>query len=178
MSNQPKTLVIVVHPDLKQSRINRRLAAELESTEGVTLHRLHDAYPDEKINVEAERRLLEAHERIVLQFPFYWYSAPYLLKKWMDQVMVSGWAYGPGGDKLQGKELRLAISTGGALEAYQAGGFHQYSYSELLKPFQGLANRVKMVYKPAFIISGIREVSDEQLDQYAAKYADFVTQER
>ncbi|GAL26611.1 NAD(P)H oxidoreductase YRKL [Vibrio variabilis] len=40
---------------------------------------------------------------IVLQFPFYWYSMPALLKKWMDDVFSFNFAYGPEGDKLKVK---------------------------------------------------------------------------
>ncbi|WP_219835610.1 NAD(P)H-dependent oxidoreductase [Paenibacillus sp. R14(2021)] len=171
-----KTLVIVIHPNLEKSRINKRLAEELSEAENVTVHRLHEAYPDEVIDVEHERRLVEVHDRVVLQFPFYWYSSPYLLKKWLDLVLQMGWAYGPGGDKMEGKELAIAISTGGAADAYQAGGFHHYSISELLRPFQATANRVKMIFKAPFVVNGIREVSDEELETKAAQYAAFVVQ--
>ncbi|GGA29020.1 NAD(P)H-dependent oxidoreductase [Paenibacillus physcomitrellae] len=171
-----KTLVIVVHPNLLESRINKRLTEELLKRENATIHQLYEVYPDEQIDAEKERQLLEQYDRIVFQFPFYWYSAPYLLKKWLDSVWVGGWAYGPGGNKLEGKELRLAISTGGVRDAYQAGGFHQYSYSELLKPFQAAANRVKMSYMPPFVISGVRNVTDEQLEKLADEYAAFVTE--
>ncbi|MNN76137.1 General stress protein 14 [compost metagenome] len=57
---------------------------------------------------------------------------------------------------------------------YQAGGFHNYSYSELLRPFQQTANLTGMIYRRPFVVSGIREVSDEQLEQYAADYALYV----
>ncbi|MDF2684641.1 MAG: ral stress protein [Brevibacillus sp.] len=85
MTNQTKkTLVIVTHPTLNSSRINKRLTEELLIHEEVTVHLLYEAYPDEQIDVEKERQLLENHDRIVLQFPFYWYGAPYLLKKWLE----------------------------------------------------------------------------------------------
>lgn len=168
------TLVIVAHPDLGKSRINKRLASELERIGNVTVHRLYESYPDEKIDVAREQALLLAHERIVLQFPFFWYSSPALLKKWMDEVFELGWAHGKGGDKLNGKELLIAISSGGAHSMYQAGGFHNYSYSELLRPFQQTANLTGMIYRRPFVVSGIREVSDEQLEQYAADYALYV----
>nr|WP_326961761.1 MULTISPECIES: NAD(P)H-dependent oxidoreductase [unclassified Arthrobacter] len=35
-----------------------------------------------------------------------------MLKEWMDQVLTYGFAYGAGGDALQGKRLHLVISTG------------------------------------------------------------------
>ncbi|MBJ9987518.1 NAD(P)H-dependent oxidoreductase [Paenibacillus sp. S28] len=177
-SSRTATLVIVAHPDLEHSRINRRLAEELERRGNVTVHRLYEAYPDEKIDIATEQALLMAHDRVVLQFPFFWYSSPSLLKKWMDEVFEFGWAHGPGGVKLNGKELIIAISSGGSPSMYQAGGFHNYSYSELLRPFQQTANLTGMVYRSPFVIGRIREVSDEQLEKYAAEYADYVEGEK
>jgi glutathione-regulated potassium-efflux system ancillary protein KefG len=110
MTTTSKILVIVAHPNLNESRINKRLAAELDQRENVTVHRLYEAYPDEVIDVERERQLMEAHDRIVLQ---------------------RGWAYGTGGDKLQGKDLLLAISTGGRQDDYQPGGNHLYTHNDL-----------------------------------------------
>lgn len=173
-SGSAATLVIVAHPDLESSRINKRLAAELERRGNVTVHRLYETYPDEKIDAAREQALLTAHDRVVLQFPFFWYSSPSLLKKWLDVVFELGFAHGKGGDKLNGKELLIAISSGGAQSMFQAGGFHNYSYSELLRPFQQTANLTGMIYRQAFVVSGIREVSDEQLEKYAADYADYV----
>lgn len=92
----------------------------------------------------------------------------------MDEVLELGFAHGRGGDKLNGKELLIAISSGGAESMYQAGGFHNYSYSELLRPFQQTANLAGMIYLPPFAVGGIREVTDEQLEKYAADYADYV----
>ncbi|WP_229521936.1 NAD(P)H-dependent oxidoreductase [Paenibacillus monticola] len=180
MSNQSTptgsatTLVIVVHPELEKSRINKRLTAELERRGKVTVHRLYETYPDEKIDVAREQALLSAHDRVVLQFPLFWYSSPSLLKKWIDEVFELGYAHGKGGDKLKGKELLIALSSGGAQSMYQAGGFHNYSYSELLRPFQQTANLVGMIYQPPFIVSQIREVTDEQLEKYATDYAVYV----
>ncbi|MDQ0495134.1 NAD(P)H-dependent oxidoreductase [Paenibacillus brasilensis] len=173
-SGSAKTLVIVAHPDLEASRINKRLTVELERRGNVTVHRLYETYPDEKIDVAHEQALLMTHDRIVLQFPLFWYNSPALLKKWLDEVFELGFAHGKGGDKLKGKELLIAISTGGAQSMYQAGGLHNYSYSELLRPFQQTANYTGMIYRPHFVVSGIREVSDEQLEKYATDYANYV----
>ena len=99
-----KTLVIVVHPTLSTSTINK---AWSEAACGhATLHFLYDAYPNgASFDIAAEQALIEAHDRIVFQFPLYWHAAPYLLKKWLDEVITYGWAYGEGGDKMEGKEL-------------------------------------------------------------------------
>jgi len=106
----------------------------------VTIHDLYERYPDERIDVKREQDLLLAHDRIVFQFPFYWYSTPPLLKKWMDEVFTYGWAYGPGGNALHDKELVLAISIGGPEHSYRAGDYNHYTMSELTRPLQATAN--------------------------------------
>ena len=115
-----KTLVIVVHPTLSTSTINK---AWSEAACGhATLHFLYDAYPNgASFDIAAEQALIEAHDRIVFQFPLYWYAAPYLLKKWLDEVITYGWAYGEGGDKMEGKELAVAVSCGGKKEEFLTG---------------------------------------------------------
>ena len=91
-----KTLVLVFHPHLEKSQVNRKLMDAANETGDVTVVDEYAAYPDFKINVEHEQELIETHDRIVLQFPFYWYSSPALLKQWEDDVIKAGWAYGGG----------------------------------------------------------------------------------
>ncbi|MBM7651144.1 NAD(P)H-dependent oxidoreductase [Neobacillus cucumis] len=165
-----KTLVLVFHPDITNSRINRRLAEEMEKQSNVTVHRVYEAYPNEQIDVAAEQRLLEQHDRMVLQFPFYWYSTPALLKKWEDEVLTYGWAYGSNGDKLHNKELLIAVSTAGTEEYYTPTGRHKYTVPELLRPLQATSNLIGTRYLSPFIVYGVWEMSNEQLEQSAKDY--------
>lgn len=89
------TLIIVAHPDLEHSVINK---AWMEALTGhATIHSLCDAYPTgTPIDVAHERALVERHDRVILQFPLYWYSAPAILKQWTDEVFGEGWAFGKG----------------------------------------------------------------------------------
>ncbi|WP_226658958.1 NAD(P)H-dependent oxidoreductase [Guptibacillus hwajinpoensis] len=168
-----KTLVILAHPNLSQSKINRTLITRLEQTD-VTIHKLYDVYPDGKIDVEHEQALLSSHDRIVFQFPFYWYSSPALLKEWQDNVLTYGWAYGSEGTALHGKELLLAISTGGPEAAYQAGGFNHYSMSELVKPFHATANLTGMRFLPIFTVQGASRLSEDELRDKAEAYVQHI----
>ncbi|WP_373811713.1 NAD(P)H-dependent oxidoreductase, partial [Porphyromonas loveana] len=68
-----KTLVIVVHPDLDHSVINKAWTKAVEGA--ATIHNLYGQYPDGRIDVAHEQALLEAHDRIIFQFPLYWYAA-------------------------------------------------------------------------------------------------------
>lgn len=172
-----KTLVIVAHPNLDQSRINKCWVQELEKHDQITVHKLYDEYPNFAIDVEREQELLLEHDRIVLQFPLYWYSSPALLKKWQDEVLTYGFAYGSQGTKLHGKQLGLAISIGGPQDSYQAGGFNHYTISELTKPFQATSNFAGTKFLPTFTLYGANQVSDEDLEQSAKDYAAYVLKE-
>ena len=89
-----KTLVLVFHPDMSASRANRPLAAKAETLgNDVTVRYMYDIYPDQKVDVAAEQAALEAADRVVLQFPMYWYSTPAQLKQRLDDVLLYGWAY-------------------------------------------------------------------------------------
>jgi len=169
-----KTLVIVAHPDLAKSRHNRALTDAVAALPETTVHDLYATYPDEAIDAAAEQELLLSHERIVLQFPFYWYSTPSLLKKWQDQVLSFGWAYGPGGNRLNGKELMVATTTGGPEHAYVAGGYNRYTMSELLRPLQAMANLVGAKYLIPFVAHGNRCKAPEELAAMAQAYATHV----
>jgi len=63
--------------------------------------------PDFNIDGATEQAALLGADRIVLQYPMYWLSCPPLLKKWLDDVLTFGWAYGSTGTALHGKELLL-----------------------------------------------------------------------
>ena len=49
------------------------------------------------ISIAQRSNELEQAEHVVLLFPVYWYSAPSLLKEWIDVVLEHGWAFGTGG---------------------------------------------------------------------------------
>ena len=108
----------------------------IDGLDGVTFHDLYRAYPGFTIDVAREQALLRDHDVIVFQHPFYWYSAPAILKEWQDLVLENGWAYGPGGTQLAGKALLSAISTGGSTEAYHHEGRNRFEVIELLAPLQ------------------------------------------
>ncbi len=141
-----KILNLVFHPNLKNSRNSSTWKAQLENSGKITTSRdLYSEYPDFNINVEKEQTLLKQHDRIVLQFPFYWYSMPPLLKKWLDDVLTYNFAYGPEGDLLKGKDMQLIVSVGGREKFYS--GFDIFtSVPDLLRPFQLTANLTQMNY--------------------------------
>lgn len=141
-----KTLVIITHPDLKNSVINRRWKEEVEKNARIGIRCICDLYPDGVIDVETEHKLLEQYDRIVFQYPLYWYSAPFMLKKYMDDVFTDGWAYGTGGDKMEGKEIGAAVSCGSAESAFVEGGAQCHSLAYYLGVFDGIAAFLRAKY--------------------------------
>lgn len=141
-----KIMNLVFHPDLKQSKVNRIWKLQLEASGKVDTSRdMYATYPDFAIDVAHEQRLLLEHDRIVLQFPCYWYSCPPLLKKWLDDVLTHQFAYGSQGDKLKGKDLQLIVSVGGQAKYYSGFDIYATMY-DLLRPFQLTANLCQMNY--------------------------------
>ncbi|ASB87257.1 NAD(P)H-dependent oxidoreductase [Bacillus sonorensis] len=169
-----KVLVLAVHPNMEQSVVNKTFVEELKGEPDITVRELYQEYPDEVIDVEKEQRLLEEHDRIVFQFPLYWYSSPPLLKKWLDHVLLYGWAYGTNGTALRGKEFMVAVSAGAPEEAYQAGGSNHYSISELLRPFQATSNFVGATYLPPHVFYGAGSIGESALAESAKTYREHI----
>lgn len=147
-----KVLVVVIHPDLKNSVINKRWINELEQyPDQYHVHDLYQQYPNGIIDVAAEQQLIEQYNKIVFQFPLYWFSSPPLFKTWQDEVLTYGWAYGSkSGFKMAGKKIALAISVGVAENIYSAAEKYKYTLEELTRPFELTFEYVKAEYRPLF----------------------------
>lgn len=165
-----RIVVIFAHPALHKSRINKHLVEEVKSIEGITFHDLFATYPDYHIDVKKEQELLLQHKIIVWQHPFYWYSAPALLKEWIDLVLEHGWAYGRNGVMLKGKKVISAITAGGGEQAYTEGGYNGFTINQYLLPFRQTAKLCKMVYLPPFMVHGTHLLTDRDIEEYASKY--------
>lgn len=165
-----RILILFAHPRFENSKINRALTLAIPKTSLVTFHDLYDLYPNFNIDIEKEKKLLSEHEIISWHHPFYWYSCPPLLKQWIDMVLDFGWAYGPGGNALQGKVIFNTITTGGTEEAYQEKGRNRFTIKQLLAPFDQTAYLCKMNYIPPFAIQGTHRLSPEGLEKKINEY--------
>ncbi|PKE28590.1 NAD(P)H oxidoreductase [Rahnella sp. AA] len=172
-----KTLIVVIHPNLNESVINKRWTRELtQYPELYTVHNLYKTYPDGIIDVQKEQQLIELHDSIVLQFPLYWFNCPPLLKKWLDEVFTYGWAYGStSGHKLKNRKFALAVSAGIKEADFVSGGRYQHSLKEILLPFEMTAKYVEANYLPFYAFYDAEsEVSQAQLDHSAKGYIDYL----
>ncbi|MFC6464194.1 NAD(P)H-dependent oxidoreductase [Marinilactibacillus sp. GCM10026970] len=173
-----KTLVIISHPELDESSSQQFLVQSFPESENVTLHHLEKTYPDGKIDKQREQALLKEHDRILFQFPFYWYSSPPLLKHWQDEVLEEHFAFGHRGYQLKGKEFGLVLVIGVGEKEYQTGGQEGFSISELTKPYQAVARKTGMNYlKPLEIFQFPYMTEDEKM-KLLIRYQQWLTIDR
>lgn len=167
----PNVLVIFAHPAQQHSRANRLLADVARQLDGITFVDLYARYPRFKIDVDAEQQALSAHDVIVLQFPIYWYSTPSIIKEWQDLVLEFGWAYGPGGNALQGKMMVPVVTLGGAEEAYRETGRNRFDLRTLLSPLEATASLCGMEFIPPVALFGAHQaVRDGRVQNHAENY--------
>jgi glutathione-regulated potassium-efflux system ancillary protein KefG len=169
-----KILVLFAHPKISESIVQKEMLSRIQNIENVTIHDLYAAYPDFMIDVDFEQALLLQHDIIIFQHPFYWYSAPSIIKEWLDLVLEHDWAYGAKGTKLHGKFMMQAISTGGPQNFYSATGKNRFEIDELLAPFDQTAYLCGMAWLEPFAIYAGRRIPRQELSQQVEKYRDLV----
>ncbi len=167
-------LVLVAHPQLEHSRVNRTLmrrAAASALADRVRVRDLYALYPDYLIEVAAEQRALAAARLVVWLQPLHWYGMTPLLKLGVDEVFAFGWAYGPGGRALAGKDLWLVASTGGSAASYAPHGTNRHFFDAFLPPYEQTAALVGMRFLPPLVLHGAHRASQAELDAHADVFA-------
>ena len=166
-----KIQVLLAHPALERSCVNRIMADAIRGEEAIELIDLYQRYPDGMIDVAREQARLKAMDLLVLQHPFYWYSAPALLKEWMDLVLAYGFAYGDGADALSGKFVMSAITAGAPEAAYCESGYNQQSVTTLLTPFEQTFHYCEMRWlRPVLKFGAISGISEDEASIHANAY--------
>jgi glutathione-regulated potassium-efflux system ancillary protein KefF len=157
----PRILILLAHPQPAHSRINADLAQAAREA-GHAVRDLYALYPDYVINVAAEQAALADANLVVWLHPVHWYGMPPLMKLWLDEVFAFGWAYGPGGLALEGKDLWLVTSTGGPETSYAPSGYNRHFFDAFLPPYEQTAALVGMRFLPPLVMHGAhRALADE-----------------
>lgn len=165
-------LVLVAHPDLAGSRANRALmGSALAAGARVQVRDLYALYPDYLVDVAAERRALAGVRLVVWQHPIHWYHMPPLMKLWVDEVLGFGWAYGPGGQALRGKDLWLVASTGGPEDSYRPDSYNRYFFDAFLPPYEQTAALCGMRFLPPLVLHGAQRAGGAEIAAHTEAYA-------
>lgn len=169
-SSQPGIVVYCAHLAIENSVINRAMRDAVIDLANVDFRDLYELYPDFFIDTTSEQAVLRNADLIVFQHPIYWYAAPAMLKHFQDTVLLQGFAYGPGGTALQGKDFLLAVSTGAPAEEYGPGGIHHYPFEELIRPVEQTARFCGMRFMPPLVLHGGHSLPGEVVTAHAKRY--------
>lgn len=163
-----KTLIIMSHPDVAQSSSQQFLLAAIKGEEQIQIRHLESILAEQDNNhfdKRIERACLQEADRIILQFPFYWYQCPSVMKQWMDEVLTLNLS-----QKNKEKELGIVVIVGAKKERYTAGGSVGFGIEELLRPYQALANQLGWEYQTPFVIYQFQYLPETQKQQLLVDY--------
>lgn len=164
-----RILVVSGHQDFNQSVCNALILQELETHFGdsISVRRLSDLYPDYKVDVKAEQEALVQADIVLLQYPTFWFNTPAIIKKWLDDVWLYGFAYGEGGDKLHGKKLLVSTTTGSVEGTYN--GQIVATIDDLVKPVKHSAVYSGFDWQGVYPLYGALYVQGVHDDAYLAQ---------
>jgi len=169
-NNPPHIQLLFVHPFPHRSNVNRALLGGVQDIPGVDVCDLYERYPDFYIDVEIEQQALRKADLLVVQHPFYWYSAPAMFKQWQDMVLEYGFAFGAGGDAMQGKDFMSVITVGQSKASYRPDGHNRHLMSEILTPYECMANHCGMNYLDPMVVDNSHKLSDAELSKLIGVY--------
>lgn len=164
-----KTLIVLAHPEYEDSNTQQFLIASTKNLEDVSIRYLDE----EKIDKRKEKELLKEADRIIFQFPMYWYSAPFLLKRWLDEVFDDSLI----ANGLKNRELGLVVTMGLSQEDFAAGRSEKFTLSEIFRPFEALANKCQMTYLPIFPVALFPYLSEVNKKKILIDYQMYLTKQ-
>ncbi|MDE5784941.1 MAG: NAD(P)H-dependent oxidoreductase [Duncaniella sp.] len=160
-----KTLVISGHPDYKNSKANKAILNEFQRlVPEAEIVRLDELYPDFDIDVAAEQKRLSEADTVVFEFPFWWYSAPSLMRRYFELVLSHGFAYGSAGTALHGKKLIMSFTAGAKAEAYTPDGAQHYTMDDFTPQLRALANLCGFDYRGEVVSYGMMLLDPTDLE--------------
>lgn len=149
-------LIISGHTDLSTSVANKAILETLEARlPEAEIVKLDSLYPDYKIDVAAEQARLVKADVVVLQFPLFWYSAPSILERWMEETFKHGFSHGSTGDKLKGKRLIVSVTAGAPAEMYGEGAPMGHSIDTYMYFIQAACRLTQMEYAGCVFTGGV-----------------------
>ena len=146
-----KVVILLAHPNIKESQANKALMAAVTDIEGVAIFNLYELPQELAFNVDEWSKIISEAAAIIYQFPFHWMAAPSLLKKWQDEVFT----FLSKTPAVAGKPLTVVTTTGSEFDAYRSGGRNCFTTDELLRPYQGSAIHSGMAWQTPIVVYGM-----------------------
>ena len=146
-----KVVILLAHPNIKESQANKALVDAVSDMEGVAVFNLYELSQEIVFNIDEWSKIISDASAVIYQFPFYWMSAPSLLKKWQDEVFT----FLSKTPAVTGKPLTVVTTTGSEYEAYRSGGRNRFTTDELLRPYQVSAIHSGMSWQTPIVVYGM-----------------------
>lgn len=125
-------------------------------------------------DIQGELDKLLWADLLILNFPIFWFSAPAMLKGWIDRVLVSGVCYGgkrfydQGG--LAGKRALVTVTLGGREHMFGEGAIHG-PLEDMLRPIlRGTLAYVGYDVLAPFVAWHVPYISDEARQEFLVGY--------
>ena len=167
-----KTLVIVSHPYPEKSHAIKALQSAAEQGANVEVRNLEALYGNDLsgFDVEAEQKAHQGVDRVVYLFPVHWFNLTPMLKAYLNQVWSYGWAFGPNGTALKGKEMQVVVTAGAGEHTYSDAGLVKSTIDEVLTPMKASALYVGMRFAKPLALFEAMGVSAEKLADFTSVF--------
>ncbi|ERL65328.1 NAD(P)H-dependent oxidoreductase [Schleiferilactobacillus shenzhenensis] len=172
-----RTLILVGHPDLRHSGTQAFLheaAQALTNADWWDITSQAVTTPAQIAQLQGEMR---RYDRLIFQFPLYWYSLPGVFKQWLDTVWTAPFVSGRPGEApaLAGKELGIVVTFSQAAEDYRLGGKEHFSLSELMRPLAALGLAAQMRLLPLFPVAQFAYMPETKRQRLLVAYAQYLS---
>ncbi|MEU6878742.1 NAD(P)H-dependent oxidoreductase [Streptomyces sp. NPDC046712] len=128
-------------------------------------------------DIAAEQEKVRWSDAVILQFPMWWFSAPAILKGWIDRVFTSGFGYGPevpppySEGALAGRRALVSVTAGARESSFSERGIHG-RLADVLHPLQhGLFWFTGMEPLEPFAVYEANELPEERVEVAKRAYA-------
>ncbi|CAM3666302.1 MULTISPECIES: NAD(P)H-dependent oxidoreductase [Halomonas] len=161
--------------------LNNTLQSVAVSTLQALGHEVRETVIDQGYNADAEVQSYLWADTIVYQMPGWWMGAPWIVKRYIDEVFTAGHGslyasdgrsrqdpskqYGSGG-LLQGRRYMLSLTWNAPLEAFEAPGnfFEGRGVDGVYFPFHKSQEFIGLAALPTFIANDVMKVPNVERD--------------
>lgn len=170
-----KTLIVMGHSNLGLSKVNSVWMKELKKNpDEFDVYNLYEGSKQGEFDVLAEQKRIERYDKLIIQFPLYWFNCPPLIKKWLDDVFLDGWAFGRN-NQMKNRKVALLITAGSKESDYAVDGKYHCRLEEVLLPFEFTFNYMESNYKGFYAFySAEHESTSDRIKQSIPEMIDFV----
>jgi glutathione-regulated potassium-efflux system ancillary protein KefF len=94
-----------------------------------------------------------------------------MLKAYLNVAWTYGWAFGPGGEALKGKELLVVTSAGASEFTYSYDGLIKSTMADVLTPLKASALYIGMKFSEPLAFYEVMNISEDDISAFQKAFA-------